>query len=381
MLKTYIKKDIKHRTGKFVFLVISITIGIAAIIGVLQINFAAQEDLNSQLGDFGANMVIYPKSDAFSLQYGGINLAKVGVQQPEIDEQEIQKIWAIKDNASLNIVAPKVLGVVTVNEKEVLIVGVNFSSEYRLKKWWDIVGEKPGDNELLVGYNVFKDLNLKLGQELKLNGRTKTVVGYINKTGTQDDGVIFLDLDGAQSALGKEGKISFVEVMAFCDSCPIDEMIVQIEEKMPNVEGVAAKQLIYSQMAMTGQFLKFGLAISIFILIISVISLTTSMIGFVKEKTKEIGILRAIGFRKKDVSKIVVTEALIIALAASVTGYVLGQLVAIGLGKTFLDIGVGINLIMLPWAVVISLVVCSLAILLPLRTASKITVVEALRSL
>lgn len=381
MLKEYIKKDLKHRKSKFLFLIISLAIGIAAIIGVLQINFSAQDDLNRELENFGANMVVYPKSDALSLQYGGVNLASVDVKQSEMSEEDVKKIYTIKDSASLNILSPKAVGAVYVNEKLVPIVGVNFTSEYRLKRWWQIVGEKSQANQVLVGYNIYDELDLEIGQEITLGGETKVISGYINKTDTQDDRVIFMDLKETQKLLGKEGKISLVEIMAFCNTCPIEEMIRQIEEKLPNVKGVAAKQLIATQMTFMSKFLKFGMAISLFILLVSMISLTSSMISFVKEKTKEIGIFRAIGFRKKDVGKIIIVEALVIAIISSLVGYILGQVVALGLGSLFLGIKVSINFMMLLWALLISVVACALSTYLPLRTASKITVTEALRSL
>ena len=105
------------------------------------------------------------------------------------------------------------------------------------------------------------------------------------------------------------------------------------------------------------------------------------MTAFVKEKTKEIGIFRAVGFRKKDIGKIIIAEVLIIALVSGILGYFLGQLVAIGLGTFFLDITVPVNLFMMFWAITLSLMICSLSTYLPLKTASKITVTEALKSL
>jgi len=381
MLKNYIKKDIKHRKSKFLFLVISLSIGIAAIIGVLQINFAAQDDLNQELENFGANMVIYPKSDAFSLQYGGVNLASVDVKQSEIDENNIADIYTIENAASLNIVSPKVVGAVYIKDKLIPVVGVNFTSEYRLKKWWQVIGDKPNKDELLAGYNIYKSLNLKLDKEIKLNNQSKKLVGYINKTGTQDDSVIFMNLGEAQEILDKKGKISLIEIMAFCNTCPIEKMIEQIEGKLPNVKGVAAKQLIATQMTFMSKFLRFGMAVSIFILLVSMISLTSSMTAFVKEKTKEIGIFRAVGFRKKDIRKIIIAEALVVAFVSSLAGYFLGQIIAIGMGRFFLDISLSVNFLMVFWAAALSILVCILSTFIPLRTASKITVTKALRSL
>ncbi|NIP40885.1 MAG: FtsX-like permease family protein, partial [Candidatus Aenigmarchaeota archaeon] len=216
---------------------------------------------------------------------------------------------------------------------------------------------------------------------LELNGNVFRVSGLLNKTEMQDDNVVFINLKEAQEILGKEGKISLIEVMAFCNTCPIEEIIRQIEEKIPNVKGVAAKQLINTQMTFTKKFLDFGLAVSVFILLIGIISLSTSMVSFVKDKTKEIGIFRSVGFRKKDIGKIIIFETIIVAVLSGVFGFGLGQVIATVLGQTMLGLNVGINMMMITWAFAISLLVCSLSILLPLRTASKITVTEALRSL
>lgn len=381
MLGKYIRRDIRHRTGRFAFLVLSVSIGIAAIIGILQINVYAQEDINRQLESFGANMVIYPKSDAFSLQYGGVNLASVDVKQSDIDESDLEKIYTIENAENINIVSPKVVGAADVDGKLVPLVGVDFDSELRLKKWWEIMGDMPDDGEVLVGYILYDELGLSPGEEIGLNGKVFTISGFLNKTDTQDDYVVFLNLGEAQEILGKEGKISLIEVMAFCNTCPIEEIIRQIEEKLPNVEGVAAKQLINTQMTLTKKFLDFGLSVSIFILIVGIISLSTSMVSFVKDKTKEIGIFRSVGFRKKDIGKIIVFETVIIALLAGILGFGLGQVIAAILGQAMLGLSVGIDLMMVLWAFAISLLVCSVSVLFPLRTASRITVTEALRSL
>lgn len=381
MLGKYIRRDIGHRSGKFMFLVLSVSIGIAAIIGILQINISVQNDLNEQLENFGANMVIYPKSDAFSLQYGGISLASVDVKQSEINEDDIEKILMIENAENINILSPKVVGAVYLDDELILLIGVEFENELDLKKWWVIKGEIPDTGEVLVGYALYEKLGLDLGQDIELDGNVFRVSGFLNVTGMQDDNVIFVSLAEAQKVLGKEGKISLIEVMAFCNTCPIEEIIRQIEESIPNVKGVAAKQLINTQMTFTQKFLEFGLAVSVFILLIGVISLSTSMISFVKDKTREIGIMRAVGFRKKDIGKIIISETVIIAIISGIIGFGIGQVIAIVLGQAMLGLSIGIDMMMLLWAFAISLMVCSLSVLFPMRAASKITVTEALRSL
>jgi putative ABC transport system permease protein len=381
MLWKYIRQDIGKRKGRFLFLILSVAIGVAAFTGILTINISAKADLDRQLESFGANMVIYPKSDDFMLNYGGISLTSVNVKPSEINESDIQKIFEIPNAENINIVSPKVIGIASADANKYVVVGVDFESELRLKDWWRVVGESPSEGEILLGYDLHNLGNIGPGETLNLNGIDFQVSGYINKTETQDDQVIFMNLGEAQNVHGKEGKISLIEVMAFCSTCPIEEIIRQIEEQMPGVKGMAARQLINSQMSMTSRFLNFGLAVAVFILFAGIVGLTTSMMSFVKEKTKEIGILRAVGFKKGDVRKIIVLEIMVVALAAGILGYLLGQVVAVALAGIFLNIPVSLNLSMITWAFVLAIMVCTLSTMLPLRTASRITVVEALRSL
>ncbi len=81
------------------------------------------------------------------------------------------------------------------------------------------------------------------------------------------------------------------------------------------------------------------------------------------------------------IGKIIIFETLIVAVLAGVLGYVLGEIIAMVLGTFVVGIPTGINLSMFLWAAALSLLVCSFATLIPLRSASRIKVVDALRSL
>ena len=72
------------------------------------------------------------------------------------------------------------------------------------------------------------------------------------------------------------------------------------------------------------QFKKFSYGISAVILLIGSMVVLVTMMGSVRERTDEIGIFRAIGFRKRHIMKIVFTEAVIVSGLAGIIGYFLG---------------------------------------------------------
>jgi putative ABC transport system permease protein len=114
------------------------------------------------------------------------------------------------------------------------------------------------------------------------------------------------------------------EVAALCKDCPIDAMVKQISDVLPGAKVMAIQQVVKSRMETLAQFKKFSYGISGVILLIGSLVVLVTMMGSVRERTDEIGIFRAIGFRKRHIMKIVFTEAVIVSGLAGIIGYLLG---------------------------------------------------------
>ena len=148
--------------------------------------------------------------------------------------------------------------------------------------------------------------------------------GSSSPTGSQDDQLAFAALTTAQQAFQKTGRISMAEVAALCKDCPIDDMVRQIAEVLPGAKVMAIQQVVKSRMEMLAQFSHFSYGISGVILFIGGLVVLVTMMGSVRERTDEIGIFRAIGFRRSHIMRIVFLEAGIISGLAGIIGYGLG---------------------------------------------------------
>jgi putative ABC transport system permease protein len=113
-------------------------------------------------------------------------------------------------------------------------------------------------------------------------------------------------------------------VAALCKDCPIDDMVRQIAEVLPGAKVMAIQQVVKSRMEMLAQFSHFSYGISGVILFIGGLVVLVTMMGSVRERTDEIGIFRAIGFRRSHIMRIVFLEAGIISGLAGIIGYGLG---------------------------------------------------------
>ena len=317
-------KNLMRRKGKATFVLAGLVIGVSTVVGIISYIEAMTADINHKLEKFGANILIVPKTENLALSYGGLSLGGVSFEMEEIQQMDLGRIKQIKNSANIAAVGPLVLGVASLEKHKVLMAGIDFKSAGILKPWWKVRGELPDTQGIIMGSEAARVLNMEPGKSLRVNDNNLVVSGVLHPTGSQDDQLIFTRLATAQSIFGKQGRVSMAEVAALCKDCPIDEMVRQISEALPSAKVMAIQQVVKSRMETLGQLKKFSYGISAIILLIGSLVVLVTMMGSVRERTDEIGIFRAIGYRKRHIMRIVFMEAAIVSGLAGVIGYFLG---------------------------------------------------------
>ena len=174
------------------------------------------------------------------------------------------------------------------------------------------------------------------------------------------------------------------EVAALCQDCPIEAMVKQISDALPGAKVMAIQQVVKGRMETLGHFKKFSYGISGVILLIGSLVVLVTMMGSVRERTDEIGIFRAIGFRKRHVMKIVFLEAAIVSGLAGILGYLLGWGVTQAAVRFFIEGHSGFvpfNLELATGAFVLALLIGLVSSAYPAIIASRLDPNEALRAL
>ncbi|HEX9023312.1 MAG TPA: FtsX-like permease family protein [Geobacteraceae bacterium] len=377
--------NLRRRKAKMAFLTVGLAVGIATIVTLVTLTSSMSSDIGRKMDEFGANILITPQSNDLSMNYGGISLGGVTFDQREIREEDLAKITTIKNSRNIAAVSPKVLGSVKVANRDVLLVGVQFDRELRMKQWWNIFGEAPKqDNEVLLGSEAAKILNVMTGDALEIKGERFKVSGILDQTGSQDDSLVFARLGKTQKLLGKEGRITLVEVAALCSGCPIAHMVNQIAEKLPEAKVSAIQQVVEGRLKALDQFKRFSYAMAGVVVFIGSLIVFITMMGSVNERTAEIGVFRAIGFRKSHIMRIILLEALLVSILAGFLGYAAGMGGA-KLALPFMAEGRNIHLV---WDMTVAFGSLGMAVLLgllaslyPALHASRMDPTEALRAL
>jgi putative ABC transport system permease protein len=376
--------NLRRRKGKAFFVLAGLLIGVSTVVALLSLVAAMKQDINHKLEMYGANILIVPKTENLSLTYGGLSLGGVSFEMREIKEEELQNIKKITNANNVAALGPMVLGPVTVAGHRLLMAGVDFEAFKVLRPWWTMKGQEPDDDEALLGSEAARLLEVSTGDVVTVNNRELRVAGVLDVTGSQDDALIFAPLAMTQELLGKKGRISMAEVAALCSGCPIPEMVKQISDVLPGANVMAIQQVVKGRMETLNQFEKFSYGVSALVLLVGSLMVLVTMMGSVRERTVEIGIFSAMGFRGSHVMRIILMEAAIISGLAGILGYVLG-FSATKLLIPFFTEGHGAHVpfdpLLATGAFLLSLLVGLAASAYPAFTASRLDPNEALRAL
>lgn len=374
--------NLKRRKSKMLFLVLGLLIGVSTVVTLVSVTQTMHTDIQNKIDQFGANIVVTPKADDLALSYGGVTVSNATYDVKELHTDDAARIKLIPLRANIANVAPKLVGAVDVGGSKVLLVGVDFPSELRLKKWWEIVGQEPAaPDEVLLGYNAASRLSAMPGNTITINGRPFQVAGTLKELGSSEDGAIFADLGAAQQVLGKPGAVSLIEVSALCKACPVEDIVQQISRELPDARVSALAQAVKSRQHTVDQLTSFSLAISLVVLLIGGLVVLTTMMSAVNERTREIGIFRAIGFRRTHIARVILFEALLVSLLGGVLGWFLGMLASMVLAPRVAQLSSGVE-----WNPLLALGAVALAVsiglagsIYPAIRAANLDPAEALR--
>lgn len=377
-------QNMRLRRGRTLLLILSIFIGIAAIIFLFTTSKAMEEDVANKLDQFGSNILIVP-DNAESLSFGGITV-DTSTQTNQMDISVIDQMKTIQNKENLATIVPILLSDAQINGKDALLLGVDFPQELKLKKWWQLIGtdrsQIPAPNQVLVGSDAAAILNLTLKQTVNIKGRDFQVAGIIQPTGSaENDQAIYMDLTTLQTLTNNPGAISLVEAAALCYTCPIDEITRQLKEKLPGAKITAVRSSLYSRDATVKRFSLFARSLSVILALASALVVTMTLKSSVEERTQEIGLFRAIGFGRIHVAGIVLVEAGLVSVSGGIIGALAGMALAANFSSALVKIDVRI-----PWQPLVMLAAVGAAIVLgflasiyPAWKASRLDPIEALR--
>jgi putative ABC transport system permease protein len=385
-----------------------IVIGVAAVIAIVSIGAGMQQSMNAQLNALGGDIVTISPGfergggggfDRGGGGGGGSSGPQAVTKEIVLARSDLQALRGIPDIALIDTNIRGSVDIYYLGKKgKVSVTGVDQSiwSQITLTKIKTGRMLDPADqNVIVVGGRLaatYFDQPLGINKMVTINGSAFRVVGI------QDDQTnnVYMPIQMAYQVIPeKTNSIYDTFVVKIKDENQLDETITKIQDKLMTARHVTAKKMDFSissrkemqqaradTMSSMNTFL---LAIAAVSLIVGSIGIANTMFTSVLEKTKEIGIMKAIGARNGDILLIFLFNAAFIGLVGGILGIILGTILSgfmpalmggLPLGRGGIAI-VTFNSIAM--ALSVSVTVGILAGIIPAYQASKLRPVDALR--
>ena len=394
--------------------IIGIIIGVAAIVAIISIGDGAQANLQARLGGLGADLVtVTPGFQRAGGAFGGGGRGGFGGGGGEsgtiapnnltnIDIQVIKNVpgvlfvdGLISGRASITYLA---------ESASLSIEGVDPYAWTNMETSSIASGrflESSDTGVVVIGNSVatttFKE-QLAVNQGLNINGTIYKIVGILSASGGfgGDDNRIFMTVKDARQVLNRNGQNSLDSIQfKVADSSQAIQIANETDQRLQISRHVIGKRKDYtvtsaqatqaSIEAVTQTFTLFLGAIAAVSLLVGAVGIANTMFTSVLEKTKEIGIMKAIGARNSDIMAIFLLNSALVGFVGGVIGIGLGAFISALLPNILGRLGgLGSVSTLIPGSLLVEAVVGSMLIgmiagAIPAYRASKLKPVDALR--
>jgi putative ABC transport system permease protein len=242
-----------------------------------------------------------------------------------------------------------------------------------------------GDDGAVLTKDYADEHDLSVGDRLQVLTPTRKRVSLAVKGITDDNSGVFADVT-ISDVLARTRFGERQDAIVFAGVDPVNQKRVKavvdrlLEQAYPVAEALTVDEFKDKQAAQITQLLALIYVLLSLAVIVSLFGIVNTLVLSIYERTRELGILRAIGTSRRQVRRMIRYEAVITSLIGAVIGIVLGVLFAIAIAQPLKDDGfqLSIPVIQLIVLVVLGAIAGVLAAIAPARRASRLDVLDAL---
>ena len=311
-------KNITRRRGRFVFTLLGITIGIASFVTFMSMGGSLKKEIYRETAALGANLVVIPKG---SCGYEQLSVL-TGDQMPtNISAAEIAKIRAIPGLTVVPFLAQQS----AINNKPVTVSGIEPAATLAFKRWQISSGSyftTPDESGVVLGAVAARQFELQPGGSVTIRGEQLPVLGILADTGGRDDATLFLALPVAQRLFKSAENVSYAAIRV--DNLAETESYIEKIREATGLGVVSDKQMLQSVLGIVGTVNITLQLIAAVAVIAAAFGIVNTMMAATYERKREIGILQALGARRRTIFTLFMLESGFYGLLGGIIGVICG---------------------------------------------------------
>jgi|GEM_PF-227319 hypothetical protein len=322
-------RHVVERKFQSIFSILGVGIAVTVFVVSLTISNGLNKNMINTLLTMSPHILVKSRKDAFFENYNSVidstkRIKEVTAVIPQINSQSILKYKGFAKGVLAK-------GMTAENVKKDL--------KLRILNGNNNISEL---NSVLIGEELSKEMNAKVGQEISLvsaeNKEVKLIVRGIFKTGflDYDSNLVVVPLKTMQ-IMSERGEVATEVGIITANPQKVDKIFEEVRANLPSKDfGAITWKKLNENLLHAVQFEKYVL-IAILSLLLLVASFAVSVIlnMIVREKIKDIGILKSIGYTNSNIRKIFTIEGLIIGVSGIVFSMIFSPLVLILLKELF----------------------------------------------
>jgi len=358
-------KNLWRRKTRTLLTMLGVAVGVAAVVALSAFGEGFASGFENIFASAGADLTVGQK-DAVMLLISAVD-ESVG--------REIAGLPGVSE------VAGTIIGVVQMPEAPYFIVMGEDPRGFAMRHYRLIAGGPlTARKQILLGKITAENFRKQVGESFRLNGQTYRVAGIYETGVSMEDGGAVMGLEDAQRAFDRRHQVNYFNVKVK-DKPAIDALKEAIETRWPQLAATRSGEATQQTEAIN-MYRSFGLFLGIFAVFVGGLGMMNTMLMNVFERTREIGVLRAVGWRRRRVLGLILGESLVLALGGGLLGIALGvsltSLAQLSPSVKSLLSGV-FTPAMFVQAVVIALLLGALGGFYPAWRAAQLAPVEAMR--
>jgi putative ABC transport system permease protein len=313
------KRNLKRQSVRTVLAAIGIIIGVIAISSMGILGNSLKLSVTESFADIGDKLIVSP---APGEDY---------ITDKQVDQmRKVSNIESIVPvSTSGEVIEYKDGG--TTYQTYVSIYDIEKEDLEKLVELEDGRFFKPGSTDCVVGYSVADNMELTLGQKIEIDDTKLRVVGILKERGMgfdiSTDSGVFTSSEMYEKLYPDEDEGYDQVIIIVKDLDEIDAVSDEIDERINKKDELvtvfATNMITESLDDVFSSISLFLMGIGSISLLVAGVSILNVMLMSTMERTKEIGIMKAVGASRKDILKMFLLEALFLGVIASTAGTIL----------------------------------------------------------
>jgi ABC-type antimicrobial peptide transport system permease subunit len=307
------------------------------------------------------------------------------ISMAAIDESAVEQLERMPE---VSKVSGMVQGIVTADESPYFFVFGYPQDSFILERFQvtegheldSIEAQRAKGTPLILGKAAAEALNKEVGDSIRITSTAFRIVGIYETGSAFEDGGGVIPLRDAQMLLGRQRQVNVVYIQ-IKDPSLANRLITRADRLWPELDMSTTGEYADSQF-LDDAMNVYVVMIAGMAIVIGGVGIANSQLMAVYERTREIGVLRAIGWSSRRVMQLIFSESILVSLLGGFFGLILGILTLSSLSAALIAFGASTESItpaLLLKALVVVIVLGIIGGILPARRAAQLEPVEALR--